>query len=333
VAVYYVSSSGVTGAGTLGDPWSLAHFLATAISGDVGYMMDDGTYSITSILTWANGSLNNKAILIGVNSSGVEDGSRPTIQASAAITGYMVDFPYLSMRNIVVDGNSLGEDGVRSYYGTIQNCIVENCTRYGFDLCCNVWGSTARNNGSSGFRGNHGNGLYYCIAHGNVSTGFRGNNRGLACWNCISYDNDDGFSWCEATRCAAWDNPNDGFDSCTTLHCISFRNSGWGYSSCEHVTDCAYGSGAMANTAGTASGSCLTVTPALIDAGATFINDLTTSPFDWRTPAASPLYEMGPRIASNFYNVAREAIGPGPALVVGGGGATEVPPYRPIVGG
>ena len=128
MADYYVTSAedphvSAGNAGTLGDPMGLQEAITAMSPGDNVYIMDDGTYVTTSsISVVSSGSGDSLKNVIGVNSSGVEDGSTPIIQPSTSNTiCFQGVGTYYHFKNLILrDNNRAGFQG-------INNSIFENC--------------------------------------------------------------------------------------------------------------------------------------------------------------------------------------------------------------
>lgn len=116
-STYYVSTTGGTGAGTLGDPWSLAHALSTVTAGNTLVFLP-GTYppfQATQPSTVFQSQTKWAAKVVGGAS-----GTWPILIYNAAKTNCTVDgFE-------VTGGNDRDGIGVQADYCTVRNCWVHN---------------------------------------------------------------------------------------------------------------------------------------------------------------------------------------------------------------
>lgn len=154
---YYVSSTedvdtSVGNAGTLVDPMGLQEALNTFAAGDTIFIMDDGPYNGAGQLEVSgSGTAVNLKNVFGANSSGVEDGSKPTINAGGGNNFVFDDDPggaaYYHFKNLILnDNNRAGCAGIE--YSKFENLetsdinsryIIEGC-RYSLIIGCKKTG-------------------------------------------------------------------------------------------------------------------------------------------------------------------------------------------------
>lgn len=185
MAIKYVThNAGGSGSGTdpVTDPWTFGQMLsATPAAGDDIRVCATGTYSrsATGTLAWANGTAAANILLRGANSSGVVDGTRPTIQASAgSITLLHVTGDHIRVRDFIFDGNS--QTSLTGFhhagtYGRSQRLKAMNCTLYGLRIenGNNKFGERLQATGCSGTAAIQVNGAMVAMidAHANSCNG------------------------------------------------------------------------------------------------------------------------------------------------------------------
>jgi hypothetical protein len=337
---YYVSSAaGGSGAGTIGDPLTLAEAFSSANRG-IYHIEADGTYSVSSTLT-STGSYKH---FVGANSSGVVDGSRPVIQASAAIAGAMLvaTGTYGSFALLDVDGNSNAETGinVEGLGPGVFSCIARNCSEYGFDTAVGVpvaycLAHTNTGGVGAGFRLNSAP-AYRCVSRDNT-TGYIVQNRTATAFQCLAEGNSlDGFKNILSVDCVSIDNGGNGFDQFEpSLNCLASNNGGVGFANTwPMVYFSAYGSGAAANAGGAystfAAGDTI---PSGVDAGTTLYRDSADTPPDYRIPSSSSLDGVGVYWPESLFGSTdnRPGIGIGDFEPAAGGGSSGSPLTSPFL--
>lgn len=338
MTTYYVSSSGGTGVGSVGDPWSFAHAMDTGSSGfaagDYLYIMDDGVYNVGSALTiTVVGSSSAPTVMIGANSSGVIDGSRPVFRATAAFSGAMCAtanaFNTIALIDFDADGNTDYAVSGGASKCFFYSCIFRNGIDWGFysggtNDAQEVHYCLAHNNGTSGSGGGfmlvnniNGNSVAYkCIARDNSGDGFAGD--GATAIACVSLDNWGGYRT-QAVDSISHSCSGDSFrGGSIAANCISTEN-GRSYRGTVTLFS-GRGSGALAdlNTATyTAQGSI----PSMLDTGADSYTDLLSSPPDWRIPNGATVNGIGmPWAESIFGAVADTSLGVSDYETPAGGG-------------
>jgi len=202
MTTYYVdpAASGSNDGSSWTDAWTDFQSAATnAVAGDTVYMR--GSQTPSAAITFANpGDLTSGLIkYIGVNSSGVNDGTRFELDGGSTLSAVISQDGknYLWFENIEV----YGATGY-GWTGTADNshCVYIN-------VCCNNNGGagfntdkvkkcvfilcTAYSNSSRGFGASSGNNnsFFYCVARDNSLTGFAISSAEPILIGCISYNN------------------------------------------------------------------------------------------------------------------------------------------------
>lgn len=125
---WYVSSTAVGGgAGTVGDPWTLAEAwtalnVGTVLNGDVVFIKADGTYQQANVSITRSASATSRIIIQGYGTV-PGDTSLATIQRTAAQTGTWIDLSaarYLTIVNLEFDANSVGNSAGYGIYGHLS---------------------------------------------------------------------------------------------------------------------------------------------------------------------------------------------------------------------
>lgn len=263
MAIRYVSSAAAGGGdgsttATSGGSgaWTFAEMLsATPAAGDEIRIMADGTYSrsATGTIAYANGTAAANIVITGANSSGVVDGTRPTIQASAgSITLLSVTGSHIRVQYLVFDGNS--QSSTTGFNSTNNYCRyrflkAQNCTAYG--LRCGGINSVSMGyseatgcSGTAAISADSSVLIFGCKAYANTTTGIRIDNSNAIIVNCLAYNNTGGSSHgflgntvgVRCVNCIAFGNGNDGFNLDSNngfgsyLHgCIAYGNSAEGF--------------------------------------------------------------------------------------------------------
>jgi len=135
---YVTSAAGGGGAGTSGDPWTLAEAFSSAVAGDRVNIQSDSAYSVGALTVTNAGSANSKIVFRGYNSSiGDLDGNGRTSTGfldttgfpSITVTGNIVPNVYVYFQNINVVG-SINDYIIDStsfdYFGTISCKLTNN---------------------------------------------------------------------------------------------------------------------------------------------------------------------------------------------------------------
>jgi hypothetical protein len=266
VAVKYVSSAASgsddgtspTHTGGTTGPWTFAQMLAaTPAAGDEIRVMADGVYSraATGTIGYANGTGAANILVTGANSSGVVDGSRPTIRATAAsITLLSVTGNSVRVEQLTVDGNAqtgtIGLD-LNATYASCRLVKATNCKSKGLSIQAGnaVWGERLEATGCSGTAGIYLSGpakVYYSESHGNTCTGFLQDSPSSVCVRCLSYANTGGSSrgfdlgsvGYQLVDCTAQGNGSHGFAltgnaalGAFLANCLAYGNGGEGFGS------------------------------------------------------------------------------------------------------
>lgn len=217
MATVYVSSlAGGGGDGSLGNPWTLTEAAANYNAGDDIRIMADGTYSIGATVTFAkNGNTINTTHICGATSSGVVDGTRPTLQATAGgITILSTSGLFCEAKYLILDGNSQ----------TTVNGIVGG-------TATNVWGCRATGFDGVGIRAQLQSQIELCEAD-NCGVGLDAGAHtmfGNTAHSCTT-----GMKCGKATLCVSWNNSGNGFEisdnnvAGEAYFCVAHGNGGDG---------------------------------------------------------------------------------------------------------
>lgn len=202
MADYYVSSTedeltSTGNAGTLGDPMGLQEGIDAMSGGDNLYILDDGVYepagTVNLLTTGASGS--SRFNVIGVNSSGTEDGSTPEIRPSTGSTYCFTggNGKWYHFKNLILNDN--GRGGITA----LDNSIVENChssdagTRHLVEACNDITLLNCTKTDGTGYLSNFiadGGSLIGCYAtncQGLVQT-INASRRGIIIHGCVVKD-------------------------------------------------------------------------------------------------------------------------------------------------
>lgn len=138
MAIKYVSSLAAGGgSGTFASPWTLAQAVSSAGATDKVIVMADGTYNVSSNLTFAQQPGQDAFWLIGGNSSGVVDGTRPTLQASGTCTTMLTISGWPNaVENLILDCNGIANVGLYftgSYFAEARKVKVQGFKQYGIN--------------------------------------------------------------------------------------------------------------------------------------------------------------------------------------------------------
>lgn len=287
MAVKYVSSSAdgsgdgtTTATSGANGAWTFAQMLAaTPAAGDELRVMADGTYvrTATGTVAYANGTQNAKIKIHGANSSGVVDGTKPTIQLSGStLTALNVTGSHVILRHIHVDGASqTSSTGIiiagnysalilSKVSGTTVNGITLSAANQAYAIQCEVTGAS----GTSGFNVGAASRALFCESYANTTHGFLLSGANATVLHCLSYSNtggsSDGFNASSvgyfASHCVAYSNGRNGFDlagnnvfGTVLANCWAWGNANHDYGSAA-VTDgvrlmnCAGRAGASSGT-------------------------------------------------------------------------------------
>lgn len=157
--VYSSHNAAGGGAGTIGDPYTLAELAAAVTAGNVGLIMATGTYTPSATTTFANsGTSTSRVEIRGCASDGTDDGTVATISGGSlgggvhgfTVTANLIDFA--NLRITACPGTAVHSTGANSRYrnirmdnsanGFTQNdfneaaefieCEIDNNTGYGY---------------------------------------------------------------------------------------------------------------------------------------------------------------------------------------------------------
>lgn len=255
-------------------------------SGNIIFIKNDGTYSITSATTniagGCIGSSGGNAIYIQGYSSTRSLGNSdtgPTIQSNVS-TATLVTTTASTIDNIAFDGNSQTAARLTSGTLTFFGCMFKNFNTATSGTCIFI-NCQATTNSAAVFNGSS---CYQCEAYANTATPFIPGQL-LGCYGCISSGNTgastDGFNLSAAEtvaiNCIAISNGRDGFRATSTtstiMNCHAESNTGFGFTvsgSAKVFRNNSY----YNNTGGTvsSSGSVANVGSIAVTAGSVFTN-------------------------------------------------------------
>jgi len=218
-----------------GNSWATIQKAAdTATAGDTVYLK--GTETLTAQVdfdTNAGDNTNGYIKFIGVNSSGVNDGTMFVVDGdkdNTNIDGLVFSNPtaYLYFENIEiknVDNDGVTHSGTSTPSCVFINCLFHDCGAFGFDgyrfTRCIFIRCSAYNNGNDGFSLSAYCVFYFCSSHDNGVSGFDlVYSSYTAMIGCLAYDNsDDGIGnlyFSHAFNCVADGNSDDGVSVRTT---------------------------------------------------------------------------------------------------------------------
>ena len=112
------------------------------------------TYTISSSLSIVTGTINDLVSIIGVNSSGVNDGSMATITTASTLANGLLDYTttsidYTYLENLILDGGGAGkaEHCIYNNNDTSNNNVLVNCQLTNADNHGAVLGSSVHSTG------------------------------------------------------------------------------------------------------------------------------------------------------------------------------------------
>ena len=186
MATYYSSHNAAGGgAGTIGDPYTLAELATNVTAGNVGLVMATGTYTPSATTTFGNsGTITSRVQIRGCASDGTDDGTIATISGSSlggGVHGLTVAGSFIEFGNLLITtcpGTAVHSTGATNRFrnvrmtasgnGFTQNdfgetsefieCEIDNNTGYGYGGGFASRGSAVlrrcsiHNNGSYGAR-------------------------------------------------------------------------------------------------------------------------------------------------------------------------------------
>ena len=171
-------------------------------SGDLVLMRGSETPSATIDLDATTTSTPANLIFRGVNSSGVDDGTKYVINGDSSRNTIAIAQGYVTLENIEIDGGSVG-----IYKGSYSqkischfiNVHVHDCNSHGWQVGVSgsrhwIWRNCRANDCTDGWNG--GDGIWdSCWADSNSNSGFYilGGSYGCTFYNCLSTGNVRGF--------------------------------------------------------------------------------------------------------------------------------------------
>lgn len=186
------------------DPYGIQGALDNLVAGDEIRIWADAVYNVATQLDvdGTSGTVLANIVINGANASGVVDGTRPVLQATASISFIMrlyASADYYRVAWLEFDGNSnagygCGVSDVTQVGVHYYELIAHDCNTDGFYNISNGYvsftGCDSYDNGGRGFNGNITGvaGYHYCRAYGNTSDGFRNGGLGRTI-GCLSYGN------------------------------------------------------------------------------------------------------------------------------------------------
>jgi hypothetical protein len=211
-----------------GNAWAtLSKAASVAAAADTLHVKGSATYDITAGLVFNGGSSvpnNNPLSVVGYTTT-PGDGGKPTIRATASITGAMIASSNANVRffNLLLNGNGLAARGMDlgSRGGFAYRVEVTACTSRGITTSfavayqCRVYGMSS---GAEGAFRSGGGVCYECVAHDTPCRGF----------SFSDINNGGDMIGCIAARCtgAAIDgfNLNSALDTTSVHQCTAYGN-------------------------------------------------------------------------------------------------------------
>lgn len=247
------SSASGGGDGSSSSPYTLQEAFDNVAAGDEIHIWADAVYSISTridIDTTA-GTEAAPITVLGVNSSGVLNGTRPIIRASGN-PGYLFrnggsSIQYYDFLFLDFDGNDTcthlisGDGSSTSNFWTFYDCIFRGATSHGVEMRpyawkfvkCEAYGNGGYGIGYYSSGGHAGSSIIGCSAHDNGSHGIAINADNCRVADCLAYDNGgDGISFGTAADrgpdiCGntCYGNTGDGIDVASTCCSVVIVNN------------------------------------------------------------------------------------------------------------
>lgn len=259
MATYYASHNAAGGgAGTIGDPYTLAELATNVTAGNVGLIMATGTYTPSATTTLGNsGTVTSRVQIRGCASDGTDDGTVATISGSSlggGVHGITLSGSYIDLANLLVTtcpGTAVHSSGANSRLRNVRMTASANgFTQNDFNEATEFIECEFDNNTGYGYGGSvasRGAGVFRrCSVHNNGSYGVRVSQVGRIS-DCLIFRNgshgvildlsNSGSQQIAVVRSTIFNNTGNGIDlnagtSASTLliqQCIIASNTAYGF--------------------------------------------------------------------------------------------------------